>query len=57
MKTSTIVQQEKVQKSTTSKKTDAYGFWDSQVSVIEHYQEKGTAIKSVRYSEMITDRL
>ena len=32
-------------------------FWDSQGSVLEHYQERGTTINSARYSEMLTDRL
>ena len=32
-------------------------FWDSQIPVLEHYQERGTTINSARYSEMLTDRL
>ena len=32
-------------------------FWDSRGPVLEHYQERGTTINSVRYSEMFTDRL
>ena len=32
-------------------------FWDSQGPVLEHYQERGTTINSVQYSEMLTDRL
>ena len=31
--------------------------WDSQGPVLEHYQERGTTINSVRYSEMLIDRL
>ena len=33
------------------------GFWDSQGPVLEHYQERVTAVNSVRYSEILTDRL
>ena len=32
-------------------------FRDAQDPVLEHYQERLTTIKSVRYSEMLTDRL
>lgn len=32
-------------------------FWDSQGPVLEHYQERGTTINSVRYSEMLTAKL
>jgi hypothetical protein len=32
-------------------------FWDSQATVLEHYQERGTTINSAGYSEMLTDRL
>ena len=32
-------------------------FWDLQGPVLEHYQESGTTMNSVRYSEMLTDRL
>jgi hypothetical protein len=53
METSTIAQQEKVQKATIRRKIDAYSFWDSQDPVLEHYQERGTTINSARYSEML----
>lgn len=32
-------------------------FWDARGPVLEHYGERGTTINSVRYSEMLTDRL
>lgn len=32
-------------------------FWDAQGPVLEHYQESGTTINCVCYSEMLTDRL
>ena len=32
-------------------------FWDSQGSVLEHYQERGTIINSAWYSERFTDKL
>ena len=32
-------------------------FWDSQGSVLEHYQERGTTINSAQYSEVFSDRL
>lgn len=32
-------------------------FWDSQGPLLEHYQERGTTINSVRYSEMLTAKL
>jgi len=32
-------------------------FWDSQGLILEHYQERGSAIKSASYSEMLIVRL
>jgi histone-lysine N-methyltransferase SETMAR len=32
-------------------------FWDSQGPVLKHYLERGSTINSVRYSEMLIDRL
>jgi hypothetical protein len=52
-----ISQQEKLEKSTIQKKTDAYSCWDSQCPALEHTQEKGTTINNACYSEMLTDRL
>ena len=31
--------------------------WDSRGPILEHYQERGSTINSVRYSEMLIDRL
>jgi hypothetical protein len=36
LETSTIAQQEKVQKPTIHENTDAYSFWDSEGPVLEH---------------------
>jgi hypothetical protein len=57
METFTITHQEKVQKPTIHKITDAYIFWDSQGPVLEHYQEMGKTINSASYSEILTDRI
>jgi len=32
-------------------------FWDSQGPILEHYQERGSTINCVRYSEMLIDKL
>jgi len=32
-------------------------FWDSQGPILEHYQERGSALNSAHYSEMLIDRL
>ena len=32
-------------------------FWDSQGVILEHYLERGTTVKSVRYSEMLSTEL
>jgi hypothetical protein len=32
-------------------------FWDAQAPILEHYQQRDTPINSVRYSEMLWDKL
>jgi hypothetical protein len=32
-------------------------FWDSQGTILEHYQERGTTVDSARYGEMLAERL
>ena len=57
METSTIALQEKAQTQPSAGKLMLTVFWDSQGSVLEHYQERGTTINSVRYIEMLACRL
>ena len=53
METSTIALQEKVQTQPSTGKLLFTVFWDSQGTILEHYQEMGTTINSTRYSEML----
>jgi hypothetical protein len=48
METSAIAQQEKIQKPTILRKSDAYSFFET---------HRGTKINSAHYSEMLTERL
>jgi hypothetical protein len=48
----------KIQNSTISGKSDIdTSFWDAQEPILEHYQEKGTTVNSVCYSEILQDQL
>ena len=47
----------KIQNQPSSGKLMLTVFWDSKGPVPEHYQERGTATSSARYSEMLTDWL
>ena len=57
METSTIALQEKVQNPIIRRKLMLRVFCHSEGPVLEHYQERGTTINSVRYNEMLTDTL
>ena len=57
METSTVAVQEKVKTQPSARKLMLPVVWNSQGTVLEHYQERGTTINNDWYSEIITDRL
>jgi histone-lysine N-methyltransferase SETMAR len=57
MERSDIVSQKEVQNSTIGGKSDFDTFWEAQGPILEHCQERGTTVNSVRYSEMLWDHM
>jgi hypothetical protein len=57
METSHFTCQEEVQETATSRKSNAYRFWDSQRQILEKYVKRGSTVNGAHYCEMRQDKL
>jgi hypothetical protein len=57
MEKSDIAGQKKFETQLSAGKVMLTVFWDSHGPILEHYQERGTAVNSAHYIEMLRDKL